>query len=136
MKKLLAIATTLILGVVAIGVWTYGASSSSNAAVAGTPSITASDAQQLALARAAAAGDGSPTVAMATESLGQATARLGAPRVAGLADPETPVYVATMHGHFVVDAPTPKGAPAPSGSVMRVLIDQTGLMIGLQVGDQ
>jgi hypothetical protein len=41
-----------------------------------------------------------------------------------------------MHGHFTLgQAHLPRGARAPSGTVMKVLVDRNGFVLGLHVGN-
>jgi hypothetical protein len=51
----------------------------------------------------------------------------------GLPWTESPVYVASMRGHFVdSNAPVPAGSPAPSGTVLTVTVDaMSGSVVGI-----
>ena len=135
-KKPVAAAGVLLVGSACVAIGVFAGPSPSNAAVSPTPPpIGAAQAQQIALTRAASAGDANPTVAVAEQSLGQAATGIGAPQGAALVGSETPVYLVTLHGDFVLNlARVPKGFKAPTGNVMQVIVDRTGFVLGLHLG--
>ncbi len=103
-----------------------------------TPTLAAL--QQTAPREAAASGDASPTsVEEVSCSLGEA-ARAIEPGSEGPAVvdpltgkpwPDSQVYLVSMHGHFVIDAAAPRGHPAPSGTVLTIMIEaSSGLVVG------
>jgi hypothetical protein len=101
------------------------------------PAIDVSQARQIALTRAAGAGDTHPSVSIADQTLGAAEASMHAPAQAALAEPETPVYLVTLRGHFVLNlAHVPRGLPAPAGNAMQLTIDHSGRVLGLHVGSE
>lgn len=136
MRKRVAAGGVLVVGSACVAIGVFVGPSPSNAAVSPPPPpIGAAQAQQIALARAASAGDANPTVAVVEEPLGQAAAGIGAPQGAALVGSETPVYLVTLHGDFVLHlARVPKGFKAPTGNVMQAIIDHTGFVLGLHLG--
>lgn len=136
MKRHLTAAAALLLAGAATLAGTQLAAAPSSAEIAGAqaPAIGAAQARQIALTRAAGAGDAAPAVSVAREDLGEADTAMQAPAAAALAAPATPVYVVTMHGRFVLSlAHVPRGFPAPEGELMQLTIDGSGAVVGLRL---
>jgi hypothetical protein len=138
MKKRAAATMVLVLGSIGVATGVFVGPSLSSAAVSPPPpTIDASQAQQIALTRAASAGDANPSVAVVDEPLGQAAAGIGSPQGAALAASETPVYLVSMHGNFTLDrARIPKGFKSPTGNALQVIVDHTGFVLGLHLGTE
>jgi len=136
MRKRVAAVGVLVAGSACVAIGVFLGPSPSKAAVSpAPPAIGAAQARQIALTRAASAGEANPTVAVAEEPLGQAASGIGAPQGAALVGAETPVYLVTLHGDFVLNlARVPKGFKAPTGNDMQVIIDHTGFVLGLHLG--
>lgn len=139
MKKLLAIGTPL--AALAAAVFIIASSGHSAQAAATTtnapPEITSATAEHLALTRAAAAGDSQPSTEVGVTSLSEAAAAVQAPMAGAVAAPSTPIYFVTMRGSFVFgQAHMPKGATAPTGHVMQVMVTKSGSVVGIHVGNE
>lgn len=126
----------LLAGVGGAAGWVAGEEAPAPAAAATQPAIGPAQAREIALVRAAAAGDADPAVAVESDSNARAAAAMAAPPGAALAEPLGGVYVVTMRGDFTLgQAHMPRGAAAPSGSVLKVAVDRTGFVLGLHLGD-
>jgi hypothetical protein len=116
--------------------WTSGAGAPAPAAAETGPAIGPAQAREIALVRAAAAGDAEPAVAVEADSNARAATAMAAPQGAALAEPPGGVYVVTMRGRFTLgQAHVPPGMAAPTGSVLKVAVDRTGFVVGLHLGD-
>jgi hypothetical protein len=137
MKKRIAAALALLAGLGGgSAVLVAGGAASTQAAVAPAPAIGPSQAREVALVRAAAAGDAEPAVAVETDTVAEAETSMAAPQGALLGEPGGDLYVVTMHGSFTLgQAHLPRGAKAPTGKVMKVAVDRNGFVIGVHVGD-
>jgi hypothetical protein len=138
MKKRMAAALTLLAGLGAgTAAVVAGGAASTTAAAAPAPAIGPSEAREVALVRAAAAGDAQPAVAVESDSTAEAETSMAAPQGALLDEGEGNVYLVTMRGSFTLgQAHLPRGAKAPTGSVMKVAIDRNGLVVGIHLGDR
>jgi hypothetical protein len=136
MGKRAATVLVLLAGVGGAVAWAAGEDAPARAAAEARPAIGPAQARELALVRAAAAGDPDPALAVESDSGPQAAAAMAAPPGAALAEPPGGVYVVTMHGHFTLSqAHMPRGMAAPTGSVLKVAVDRTGFVVGLHLGD-
>jgi hypothetical protein len=116
--------------------WAATGGSPVPAAAETAPAIGPAQAREIALVRAAAAGDAQPAVAVESDSNAEAAAAMSAPQGAALAEPPGGVYLVTMRGEFTLgQAHMPRGAKAPTGSVLKVAVDRTGFVLGLHLGD-
>ena len=138
MKKRMAAALTLLAGLGGGTAALFAAGAvSTPAAAAPAPAIAPSKAREVALVRAAAAGDAEPAVAVESDTASEAATAMAAPQDALLSEPEGSVYLVTMHGNFTLgQAHLPRGAKAPSGPVMKVAVDRNGFVLGIHVGDR
>jgi len=106
------------------------------AAAATTTSIGPAQAREIALQRAAAAGDAEPQVAVESDSNAEAAAAMAAPQGTALDEPAGGVYVVDMHGQFTLgQAHTPRWAHAPTGTVLKVSIAPDGFVVGIHLGN-
>jgi hypothetical protein len=144
-KKLIAaVAVVAVAALITLSVWhTKGASAESRApVVAAAP--TMAQIQQIALSAAARNGEPEPSdVEEASGTLGLVAGTLMPGRAGpNLTDPETGkplaesiVDVVTMRGHFTYDGPMPPGVPAPTGTVLSLVIDaHSGFVDGESLG--
>ncbi len=106
----------------------------------GSPVTVSQTPKATAHAVALSAGDASATITReATGSLSALTstiaphARLGN-ESAGEASASYTLI--TMHGSFTLPAPVPKGAPDPTGSELAVIVDGTGAIRSIAVGNE
>jgi hypothetical protein len=101
--------------------------------------------EQAALRAAGRSGELAPSAIEETSgTLGQAAQVLD-PHDAGISitDPRTgkpwsdsPVYVVTMRGQFTFDGPTPKNRPAPTGTVLTIVVDaKSGIGVAESLND-
>lgn len=101
------------------------------------PAIGVAQAQQIGLTRAARAGDAHPTVAVVEETLAEASTSIGGPPGAAFANSETPVYLVRMRGHFTLaSARVPRGFKAPTGNALQTIVDRSGFVLGLHLGNE
>jgi len=145
----------VLAGLIAAAVQVVGTTAASSTAAAaqelpGTasppagPELTLAQVQAAALKFAAIAHEPNPTaVSVARGSFADAQALVDgnagadtspAAGTAGAAASE-PVFLVVMHGDFTLNAPRPKGAAEPAGSVMGLILDaHTGFPEGRYVG--
>jgi len=120
---------TAILGILVpsavLGVTLAAPATSGGSPMAG---LSASDASAVALSVARAAGDEAPTELQSVEAtvgsgavtVGPGTELPDSPAVSQWAS--EPAYVEVIRGHFTPDVPRPKGAPAPTGTVLSLVV--------------
>ena len=107
------------------------------AAAAGAGAIGTSEAREIALQRAAEAGDAEPLVSVESDSGAETAAAMEAPQGATLSEPEGGAYVVDMHGRFTLgQAHMPRWAQAPTGTVMKVAIARDGFVLGIHLGER
>jgi len=137
-RRFTAVVSLASCGAVAIALAaTLGPAPSKAAPPAQSPSIGPAQATQIALARAADAGDAGPGVSVASESAQAARASMHAPAGPASAEGESSVYLVTLHGSFTLGAAhVPKGLPAPRGNVMQVAVDASGQVVWLHLGSE
>jgi hypothetical protein len=106
------------------------------------PELTSLQIEAVALKFAGIAQDARPaSVSMArgsfarAQSLVDGSAGANTTPAAGVAGTSEPVFLVVMHGSFTLNAPRPKGAADPGGSVMALILDaHTGFPEGRYVG--
>jgi hypothetical protein len=140
MKKQVAIAGVITLCLVGTITGTLLGTAPTRAALSSTTSsiaITPQEAQQIALKRAIGAGDSSPTISVTSDSLGNAVAAMQDSPGSAPVEPETPVYLVTMRGNFVLGlAHVPKGHKTPTGNILQVVVSYSGFVLGLHLGSE
>ena len=139
MRKRIAATLALLAGVGgSVVALAAGGTGQAPAVAAAATGIGASQAREIAVQRAAAAGDAQPQVAVESDSGSEAAAAMAAPQGTALAEPEGgSAYIVSMHGDFTLgQAHTPRWAPAPTGTVMRVEIARDGFVLGIHLGDR
>jgi len=133
-------AALLVLAASAAGVWAtrvMDTAASSAASSSEPPTISVAQAQQIALVRASSAGDATPQISTSAQTLGETSTPMHAPPDAALGEPSTPTYLVTMRGSFVMtDAHLPKGAAAPTGNTMQVVMTRAGFVLGIHLGNE
>jgi len=127
--RLLILGTVLLVAAVAVSGAVIAATKSPNRSMTFHTRIGApfppdqqelSDLRDVALSVAAHNGDPHPTSGrLWAASRSRATRLLDGTR----ADTDQPSYVMVLHGDFVTDAPRPEGTPAPTGTVMTMVLD-------------
>ena len=95
---------------------------SGSAPAQGATAVSAGDLLNLAKAAAVQAGDPSPTLIQHSEGT-RATANLVAS--GDVVPGNDSAYLIVERGHFVASGPRPRGAAAPSGSVLTLVVDAT-----------
>ncbi len=114
-----------------------GAAGQAPAVAATAAGIGASQAREIAVSRAAAAGDAEPQVAVESDSGPEAAVAMAAPQGSVTSEPEGGAYVVDMHGDFTLgQAHVPRWAHAPTGTVMKVEIARDGFVLGIHLGDR
>ncbi|MDQ6805376.1 MAG: hypothetical protein M3065_10520, partial [Actinomycetota bacterium] len=119
-KWLVVAATSGLLAATGVIVASSSATASPNASV-GKPRLIERQIIQIAIAAAKNAGDPEPTLIQHSEGTRQRANLIDS---GDIVPGQRWSYLIAERGHFVVkDAPTPSGAPAPSGSVLTLVVD-------------
>lgn len=129
---LIVAASAMVVGLVSA---VPGGASSPPPGAPGETATTESQALAIAQSESATAGDQSPSQTTVTHgTLREVMQRLNPENanVPANAETETPVTLVTMHGEFVLhQARVPRGAPAPSGNELAIVIENsTGDVVG------
>jgi hypothetical protein len=132
-KRLIAVVLTGTAGaVIAIASLPGGSGADVAVALPAEAPPTMSQIQEAAHQVAAKSGELAPTEIETTSGTLAQAARVIDPQgsAPNMTDPRTgepwadsPVYVVTERGHFTYSGPTPKSRPAPTGTVLTVVID-------------
>ena len=142
MRKICTVAATLAVGTLAAAVAGLFASSPSRAAepapAGAPPAISAAGVRQIAMLRAASAGDSNPAVSVVGEEPQKALEAMQAPGGTSFqAASESSVYLVTMHGNFSFGAAhVPRGFNAPTGNVMKLIVARDGFVLGLHIANE